>query len=238
MMTGEIEYDNLKYPQQLKIVNETHIEENRQLNHFPLLAHPLVLTFVIMVNIVMMSLLVALAIRDIEALSKRAQRRELEDQILLINHVEISFSSKLFRGCPDFLKSFLERLVWTGSLFSIRMIFLIFFLIILILHSLVLTSMSPTVTFQKSETAILSRWVLSGTGSFDMNPEINFLDRQDDSVHSNLFKASLKNFCQNENERLKRMESSIDMRRELMNVRKELENLGAMIQTLQAKKQN
>lgn len=190
MMTGEIEYDNLKYPQQLKIVNETHIEENRQLNHFPLLAHPLVLTFVIMVNIVMMSLLVALAIRDIEALSKRAQRRELEDQILLINHVEISFSSKLFRGCPDFLKSFLER------------------------------------------------WVLSGTGSFDMNPEINFLDRQDDSVHSNLFKASLKNFCQNENERLKRMESSIDMRRELMNVKKELENLGAMIQTLQAKKQN
>ena len=109
MMTGEIEYDNLKYPQQLKIVNETHIEENRQLNHFPLLAHPLVLTFVIMVNIVMMSLLVALAIRDIEALSKRAQRRELEDQILLINHVEISFSSKLFRGCPDFLKSFLEQ---------------------------------------------------------------------------------------------------------------------------------
>ena len=71
-----------------------------------------------------------------------------------------------------------------------------------------------------------------------MNPEINFLDRQDDSIHSNFFKASLKNFCQNENERLKRMESSIDMRRELMNVKKELENLGAMIQTLQAKKQN
>ena len=138
MMTGEIEYDNLKYPQQLKIVNETHIEENRQLNHFPLLAHPLVLTFVIMVNIVMMSLLVALAIRDIEALSKRAQRRELEDQILLINHVEISFSSKLFRGCPDFLKSFLERWVWTRSPFSIRMIVWIFFLILLILHSLLL----------------------------------------------------------------------------------------------------
>ena len=71
-----------------------------------------------------------------------------------------------------------------------------------------------------------------------MNPKINFLDRQDNAVHSNLFKASLKNFCQNENERLKRMESSIDMRRELMNVKKELENLGAMIQTLQAKKQN
>ena len=120
MMTGEIEYDNLKYPQQLKIVNETHIEENRQLNHFPLLAHPLVLTFVIMVNIVMMSLLVALAIRDIEALSKRAQRRELEDQILLINHVEISFSSKLFRGCPDFLKGFLERWVWTLDRVPVR----------------------------------------------------------------------------------------------------------------------
>ena len=237
MMTGEIEYDNLKYPQQLKIVNETHIEENRQLNHFPLLAHPLVLTFVIMVNIVMMSLLVALAIRDIEALSKRAQRRELEDQILLINHVEISFSSKLFRGCPDFLKSFLERWVWTGSLFSIRMIVWIFFSNTSD-PSLFVADKSPTVILQKSETAILSRWVLSGTGSFDMNPEINFLDRQDDSVHSNLFKASLKNFCQNENERLKRMESSIDMRRELMNVKKELENLGAMIQTLQAKKQN
>ena len=236
MMTGEIEYDNLKYPQQLKIVNETHIEENRQLNHFPLLAHPLVLTFVIMVNIVMMSLLVALAIRDIEALSKRAQRRELEDQILLINHVEISFSSKLFRGCPDFLKSFLERWAWTGSLFSIRMIFLIFFS----------DNSDPSLfgvdkyvsNCHISKEIMVSRWVLSGTGSFDMNPEINFLDRQDDSIHSNLFKASLKNFCQNENERLKRMESSIDMRRELMNVKKELENLGAMIQTLRAKKQN
>ena len=184
MMTGEIEYDNLKYPQQL-VINGTRIEESRELNHFPYLAHPLVLTFVIMVNIVMMSLLVALAIRDIEALSKRAQRRELEDQILLINHVEISFSSKLFRGCPDFVKSFLEK------------------------------------------------WVLSGTGSFDMNPEINFLDRRDNSVHSNLFKACLKNFCHNENVRLKKMESTIDMRNELLCIKLELQNLMAKIETLQ-----
>ena len=198
MMTGEIEYDNLKYSQQLHIVNESlsngtvteRIEERRILNHFPYLAHPLVLTFVIMVNIVMMSLLVALAIRDIEALSKRAQRRELEDQILLINHVEISFSSKVFRGCPDFVKSFLEK------------------------------------------------WVLSGTGSFDMNPEINFLERRDNSVHSNLFKACLKNFCHNENARLKQMESTIDMRNELMCVKMELQNLMEKIQTLQNGNQN
>ena len=66
-MTGEIEYDNLKYSQQRQIINETlangtvieRIVETRELNHFPYLAHPLVLTFVIMVNIVMMSLLVA-----------------------------------------------------------------------------------------------------------------------------------------------------------------------------------
>ena len=190
MMTGEIEYDNLKYPEELEIVNGTKIEKNRVLNHFPLLAHPLVLTFVIMVNIVMMSLLVALAIRDIEALSKRAQRRELEDQILLINHVEISFSSKLFRGCPDFVKSFLEK------------------------------------------------WVLSGTGSFDMNPEINFLDKRDSSVHSNLFKACLKNFCQNENARLRQMESTIDMQRELECVRIELQNLVAKIDSLKNVNQN
>ena len=211
MMTGEIEYDNLKYDQQLYIrkgtrvengtrINATLIEDERILNHFPYLAHPLVLTFVIMVNIVMMSLLVALAIRDIEALSKRAQRRELEDQILLINHVEISFSSKVFRGCPDFVKSFLEK------------------------------------------------WVLSGTGSFDMNPEINFLDRRDNSVHSNLFKGCLKNFCHNKNERLKQMESTIDMQNELMCIKMEMQNLTAIkiemqnlmakFQTLQDRNQN
>ena len=111
MMTGDLAYDNLKYPHQLQVVNGTEIRKSRILNHFPLLAHPLVLAFVVMVNIVMMSLLVALAIRDMESLDKTAQRRVLEDKIVLINHVENSFSSKLFRIFPNWMKQFLEKWV-------------------------------------------------------------------------------------------------------------------------------
>ena len=42
-------------------------------------SHPLVLTFVIMVDSVMMNLLMALAIKDMDALAKTAQRREHTD---------------------------------------------------------------------------------------------------------------------------------------------------------------
>ena len=121
MMTGDLAYDNLKYPHQLQVVNGTEIRKSRILNHFPLLAHPLVLAFVVMVNIVMMSLLVALAIRDMESLDKTAQRRVLEDKIVLINHVENSFSSKLFRIFPNWMKQFLEKWVLEqGGEFDMR----------------------------------------------------------------------------------------------------------------------
>ena len=74
MMTGELEFDNLRYPQQERIQGLL-ITETRQLNQLPLLAHPFILTFVIMVNIVMMSLLVALAIKDMDALAKTTKKR-------------------------------------------------------------------------------------------------------------------------------------------------------------------
>ena len=121
MMTGDLAYDNLKYPHQLQIVNGTEVRKSRILNHFPLLAHPLILAFVVMVNIVMMSLLVALAIRDMESLDKTAQRRVLEDKIILINHIENSFSSKLFRISPSWVKRFLEKWVLEqGGEFDMR----------------------------------------------------------------------------------------------------------------------
>ena len=110
MMTGELEFGNLKYPQQ-EMIQGSLITETRQLNQLPLLAHPFILTFVIMVNIVMMSLLVALAIKDMDALAKTAQRRELTDQILLISHIQKVFSSKLFQKLPGPVKRLLEKCI-------------------------------------------------------------------------------------------------------------------------------
>ena len=179
MMTGELEFDNLKYPQHQfldKSGNITSIESRRQLNHFPYLAHALVMVFVVMVNIVMMSLLVALAIRDMAALSKTAQRRELEDQFILIDHVEKSFSSKLFMSCPNCFKAF------------------------------------------------LGNWVLIGGSKFDMNPDVNYL-KKDNAIHSNHFKLSLKQFCENK----KANENANNSKEELKHLKKELFELKTLL---------
>lgn len=179
MMTGELEFDNLKYPQHQfldKSGNLTSIESRRQLNHFPYLAHALVMVFVVMVNIVMMSLLVALAIRDMAALSKTAQRRELEDQFILIDHVEKSFSSKLFMSCPNCFKAF------------------------------------------------LGNWVLIGGSKFDMNPDVNYL-KKDNAIHSNHFKLSLKQFCENK----KANESANNSKEELKHLKNELFDLKTLL---------
>ena len=179
MMTGDLAYDNLKYPYSFRIENGTEVRKTRILNHFPLLAHPLVLAFVVMVNIVMMSLLVALAIRDMESLDKTAQRRVLEDKIILINHVENSFSSKLFRISPDWVKRFLER------------------------------------------------WVLEQVEKFEMRPVVDFINK-DYSIHSSLWKQSVKEFCQNEKskrEMAKRLESTIDVQKELTQIKEQFKIL-------------
>merc|ERR1712126_54145 len=122
MMTGEFEYENIKYPRNARskateiyqseekdkfFFNATEIEEILELNQFPIIAHASILLFVLMVSIVMMSLLVGLAVQDISALSKTGQRDQLIDQVRLINYVEQSFSSRLFRCIHNKIKTLL-----------------------------------------------------------------------------------------------------------------------------------
>ena len=82
----------------------------------PLLAHHLVLTFVIMVNIVIINLTVALAIKDMDALAKTAQRTEHTDQIILISHDQKSISSKLFQKLPSPVKCLLEKFILKSAI--------------------------------------------------------------------------------------------------------------------------
>ena len=182
MMTGELEFDNLKYPQQERIQGSL-ITETRQLNQLPLLAHPFILTFVIMVNIVMMSLLVALAIKDMDALAKTAQRRELTDQILLISHIQKVFSSKLFQKLPGPVKRLLEK------------------------------------------------FILNDKGNFGMCPKISCHDK-DYSIHSSLFKHSLRDFHQKQQVTFQRAESTVDvaiLRSEISLIKEEMGDLKALL---------
>ena len=73
MMLGELEYDELYYPQNRTfnlLLNGTHgigkIEEETVSQYFPFTAHILVTVFVLLVSIIIMNLLFGLAVTDIQ----------------------------------------------------------------------------------------------------------------------------------------------------------------------------
>ena len=73
MMLGELEYDELYYPQNKTlhlILNGTHgsgtLEEETVSQFFPVTAHILVTIFVLLVSIIIMNLLFGLAVTDIQ----------------------------------------------------------------------------------------------------------------------------------------------------------------------------
>ena len=73
MMLGELEYDDLYYPQK-KTLNLTidntigygEIVEETQSQFFPFTAHILVTVFILLVSIIIMNLLFGLAVTDIQ----------------------------------------------------------------------------------------------------------------------------------------------------------------------------
>ena len=101
MMLGEINYQELYYPQK-EILNSTtgEIEGETEFQQFPGSAQLIVILFVLVFSIVIMNLLVGLAVSDISALLKSGKRDQLIAQVELINYVEGACSSKLFEFLP------------------------------------------------------------------------------------------------------------------------------------------
>ena len=114
-MTGEIEYESLIYPTSLLIngtINETiingTIEEVPEYNHFPGIAHVIILCFILFISLVMTNLLVALAVNDVKSLAKTAKHDQLISQVELINYAERTIAfipSKLKEKLKNFCKT-------------------------------------------------------------------------------------------------------------------------------------
>jgi len=119
MMLGEIDYEDLYYPQKHFIENHTVVSENEnktvseivpenENQNFPGTAHLLVLLFIFLVSIILMNLLVGLAVSDIQGLSKSAKLNQLVQQVELINYMEGWLFSPIFKWSPENVKKFLR----------------------------------------------------------------------------------------------------------------------------------
>ena len=107
MMLGEIEYEDLYYPQKQSLRNMTEIVSESEHQAFPGTAHCLVLLFIFLASIILMNLLVGLAVSDIQALSKSAKLNQLIQQVELINYMEGWLCSPLYNWSPPCIQRYL-----------------------------------------------------------------------------------------------------------------------------------
>ena len=70
MMMGEIEYNDLYYPDKtfITFTNATHAVEDSdpEINFFPMTAHMVLTIFILIVSIVIMNLLFGMAVSDVQ----------------------------------------------------------------------------------------------------------------------------------------------------------------------------
>lgn len=121
MMTGEIEYNDLYYPQRDTIFlnitqtnnSETHgigyIDDEDIPQYFPITAHAILTIFIIVVAIVIMNLLFGMAVSDVQELYKKSRLHQSIQQVHLISYMESILFSPLFYKLPSFLQKFLRR---------------------------------------------------------------------------------------------------------------------------------
>eukprot|EP00095_Tigriopus_kingsejongensis_P001890 maker-scaffold287_size221780-snap-gene-0.24 protein:Tk01890 transcript:maker-scaffold287_size221780-snap-gene-0.24-mRNA-1 annotation:"transient receptor potential channel pyrexia" len=122
MMTGEIEYNDLYYPQRDTIVlNITQSNDSTQSQgigyiddedipqHFPITAHAILTTFIIIVSIVIMNLLFGMAVSDVQELYKKSRLHQSIQQVHLISYMESILFSPLFDKLPACGQKFLRR---------------------------------------------------------------------------------------------------------------------------------
>ncbi|XP_040577124.1 uncharacterized protein [Lepeophtheirus salmonis] len=121
MMLGEIEYDDLYYPEKHRIkmagltTNQSGweglIESEVEAQIFPFTAHIFVTIFIVLVSIIIMNLLFGLAVTDIQELYKTAKLHQRIQQVQLISYMESVILSPLFQYFPDSLKMFLRKVL-------------------------------------------------------------------------------------------------------------------------------
>lgn len=119
MMLGELEYDELYYPQEktfnLIMANSTFgsgsINEETQSQYFPFTAHIMVTFFILFISIIIMNLLFGLAVTDIQALYKMARLHQLIQQVELINYMENILFSPVFKFFPDCIQKVFRRML-------------------------------------------------------------------------------------------------------------------------------
>lgn len=114
MMLGELEYDDLYYPERLVLRfnnntgrDELHSEVTPQL--FPFTAHILVTIFIVFVSIIIMNLLFGLAVADIQELYKVARLHQLIQQVQLISYMEKFIFSPMFQYLPNCLQKLIRK---------------------------------------------------------------------------------------------------------------------------------
>ena len=121
MMTGEIEYNDLYYPQK-QILNFTatnssggvfqgvgDIEEVTEPQFFPVTAHAILTAFILIISIVIMNLLFGMAVSDVQELYKMSRLHQSIQQVHLISYMESMLTSPLFAKLPSWAKTFLRR---------------------------------------------------------------------------------------------------------------------------------
>ena len=107
-MLGEIDYEDLYYPQKQIVKNLTEIVSESEHQAFPGTAHFLVLLFIFLASIILMNLLVGLAVSDIQGLSKSAKLNQLIQQVELISYMEGWLSSPMFGLAPARIRKYLR----------------------------------------------------------------------------------------------------------------------------------
>ena len=106
-MLGEIDYEDLYYPQKQIVQNLTEIVSQSEHQAFPGTAHFLVLLFIFLASIILMNLLVGLAVSDIQGLAKSAKLNQLIQQVELIHYMEGWLSNPLLRFAPIMMQKYL-----------------------------------------------------------------------------------------------------------------------------------
>ena len=103
MMLGELEYEDIYYPQKdtinLTIHNNTIsgvIEDGFKTQYFPFTAHVVLLTFIIFVSIIVMNLLFGLAVTDVQVKSKLILHLNKNIILILLRARDISSDDTLF----------------------------------------------------------------------------------------------------------------------------------------------
>merc|ERR1719510_771157 len=116
MMLGELEYEDIYYPQKntinLTIHNNTIygvIEDGFKTQYFPFTAHVVLLTFIIFVSIIVMNLLFGLAVTDVQELRKTAKLQQLKQQVEVISYMESVLFSPIYQELPDRVQRFFRE---------------------------------------------------------------------------------------------------------------------------------